>query len=121
MFSQTIGKTLFVLLFCTISACTSLYQDSLTEKKQQRFGPFTFHYLAKEQKLVNYLGGKCEELEKKIKNDLGLEDLGEIRIHIASSNEDFISALGQTQHAKKWIAALAWPKQGKILLILDGS
>ena len=95
------------------SSCT---QDYDSQWRSQQFGSFTFHYHAEEQKLVNYLGRKCKQIEAQTTEDLGLKDLGPIQVRIASTHEDFSAAQPGDKKAKKWTAALAWPAQGKILM-----
>jgi hypothetical protein len=84
--------------------------------KTSRFGAFTFHHLPDAEKLVGYLGGLSQEIERRVTGDLGLEGLGEIQVTIASTHEDFLSLQPDGPRAQKWAAALAYPSQDRILM-----
>ncbi len=86
------------------------------EWKTSRFGAFVFHYLPDDEKLVGYLGGLCPGIEDKVTEDLGLGELREIQVTIASTHEAFRSLQPPGPKAQKWVAALAYPSRGKILL-----
>ncbi len=84
--------------------------------KESRFRPFTFHYLAHDEKLVGYLGRLSQEIERRVTEDLGLPGLDEIQVTIASTHEDFLSLQPPGPKAQKWAAALAYPSQDRILM-----
>lgn len=90
--------------------------SSGSEWETSRFGALVFHYLPDEKKLVGYLGGLSEELERRVTEDLGLQELAEIRVTIASTHKDFLALQPPGRKAQKWAAALAYPAQDKILM-----
>ena len=79
-------------------------------------GNFTFLYPAEEKRLAKYLAKTCEEIETRVKTDLGLNKLGPIEVTITASQEEFMAHQPQGRKAHKWVAALAYPSQGKILI-----
>jgi len=105
---------LWVGIILAILSTASLAFPS--EWNTRKIGAFVFHYHSDEEKLVNYLGGLSEELEDRVAEDLGIEQLDEIQVTIASSHEEFRALQPAGAKAQKWAAALAYPSQDKILL-----
>lgn len=87
-----------------------------SEWKTSRFGAFVFHYPPGEEKLVSYLAGLSRELEERVAKDLGIRELTEIQVTIASTHEDFRSLQPPGAQAQKWVAALAYPSEDRILM-----
>lgn len=87
-----------------------------SEWSTRRIGSFVFHYRPDEEKLVSYLSSLCQEIEIRVAEDLGLEKLDEIQVTIAATHDDFLALQPQGTKAQKWVAALAYPSQDKILM-----
>lgn len=81
-----------------------------------RCGSLTFDYPEEEKMLVAYLQDVCEVIEQRVRDDLGLEDMGPIQVTIVSSEEEFLSAQPPGGRQQKWASALAYPSQGIILM-----
>jgi hypothetical protein len=90
------------------------------EWQTRRFGAFVFHYRPDDEKLVSYLGGFSREIEGRVAEDLGLEELDEIQVTIASTHDDFRSLQPPGRKAQNWAAALAYPSQDRILMKSPG-
>jgi hypothetical protein len=65
---------------------------------------------------VSYLGGFSQEIEDRVAEDLGLEELDEIRVTIAYTHDDFRSLQPPGKKAQNWAAALAYPSRDRILM-----
>ncbi len=82
----------------------------------ERFCDFVFQFPAEEEKLIRFLGEQCGQIEKRVAEDLGLEPLGEIRVQIASTEEEFRNAWPGQSDTDRWAAARASPREGRILM-----
>ena len=87
-----------------------------SEWETSRFGAFVFHYRPGEEKLVSYLAGLSKDLQERVAEDLGIEKLAEIQVTIASTHDDFRSLQPPGAQVQKWVAALAYPSEDRILL-----
>ncbi len=116
------NRVLRLLTSCAIKLAFIIFIWSLAVASSPQyltsnFGPFTFHYGKEEEKLVVYLGSYYKKIQNRIAEDLGLLDLGEIQVVIVSTQEAFINhQKTKKKKTQKWVAALAYPAQGKILM-----
>lgn len=79
-------------------------------------GPFAFEYPPAAEKTVSYLVRTCPLLEKRIKEDLGLDTLVPVRIILVTDMEQFAARQPAGAVVPSWSAGVAYPEQGIILL-----
>lgn len=99
-----------------VTTLVSASSSFSSEWETRRFGNFVFHYRSGEEKLVRYLGGLSREFESRVAEDLGIEQLSEVRVTIASTHDDFLSLQPCDRETQKWASALAYPSEDKILM-----
>ena len=81
-----------------------------------QYGNFVFEYPSGTDKTVAYLERTCSLLEERIREDLPLEQLGQVRIILVTDLEQFLEKQPVGRIASPWIAGIAYPDRGLIIL-----
>ncbi len=114
--ARPVRRACAAVLICTLliirisQAADPLDWLSVTE------GPFTFEYPPMARKAVRYLRSMCPLLEKRIKEDLSINDLGTIRIVVVTNNDQFLMHQPAGIVPPVWAAGVAYPSQGLVII-----
>lgn len=103
------GGLIALLLFATPPAHGADWME-------RSYGEFSFRFKPVDAKLVRYLGTRTQEIEERIRDELGLPGLGPLEVIVASTHEEFAALQPPGRGVGRWAAALAEPSRGRILL-----
>lgn len=71
--------------------------------------------------LARSLSRQAEEKRAALLHHLGILDERVIEVEIASDEEEMSRAVGTTGQVREWIAGMAWPSEGRIVLSARGN
>jgi len=91
------------------------------EAPEVRTPHFVFRADLGSQGLARSLSERAEEVRQALLHRLGVADERVIDVRIAADEEEMSRAVGTDRPVREWIAGLAWPREGRMVLSARGN